>query len=662
MSGQDTAGGKWQTVKTKQQDVKKKRGPEPVAQSGRIEATDSVFSALDQWYDKKQDSHQKPAESSEVNDASSPSDAGSSTGESGVPKPPDVPRRIKKPKAKLAKITPSQAASGLDSNKISHVLLSVQQTYPHNQLSQLQTLGDHLLTTFQASELPFNKLLNEQYLEKVTDIPLQDLPLEVKHVLENFAAHLDVPVVSQFIMNILAAILETVPEANSKQSVPKAKVGLLIMLSLLLRTTPAALLLRSKDLLLGGKKYSGPNRLPLLLWLINQTARSNPAMGIAVWLRVLLPQIIGTQLPTVLQKTAPLSESAVLVMTPIGINVSLDYIQGLLNIAQEAPLQQQTNDHGFPEWHGGSANLCASNSLLHRLACIGLRYSGEGGTSIVEPVVPPAALDAIVRSQFTDSSHLQIAQRIKLLKQYEVLRELAFAGSQAGGFDCKESLRLALDTAVLSDGPYEGPGDETVDQAARNILACIAEDSQAAQVWETRHKQQLRGSTRVLQHLLHVYPKHFQPLLATAKGKAGLLKLLQSLRQRHQTQLQQGKGWTRTCAYASESASLALQKRVRNRGASLGWLLMFLLSLVLAAAALLTNKETQQAFHAFSDTQAGSQLIHRAQSVHAQLAPYLERISAQAAPIVGAIQVKVQPVAQQIQATLSSMFVSEEPT
>ena len=45
------------------------------------------------------------------------------------------------------------------------------------------------------------------------------------------------------------------------------------MLSLLLRTAPAALLLRSNDLLLGGRKYSGPNRLPLLLWLINQTAR-----------------------------------------------------------------------------------------------------------------------------------------------------------------------------------------------------------------------------------------------------------------------------------------------------------------------------------------------------------------------------------------------------
>ena len=177
MSGQETAAGKWQTVKTKQQDVKKKaRGPEPAAPSGRIETTDSVFSALDNWYDAKRDnqvSHQKPGESldpPEVNGkagASSASDAGSSTGESSMPKAPHMPRRVKKPKAKHAKITPSQAASELDSSKIRGMLSSVQQTYPKNQLSQLQTLGDHLLKIFEASQLPFNKLLNEQYLEKV---------------------------------------------------------------------------------------------------------------------------------------------------------------------------------------------------------------------------------------------------------------------------------------------------------------------------------------------------------------------------------------------------------------------------------------------------------------------------------------------------------------
>ena len=397
-------------------------------------------------------------------------------------------------------------------------------------------------------------------------------------------------------------------------------------------------------------------------------------MGIAIWLRVLLPQIIGTLLPTVMQKAAaPSAESAVLVMAPTGINTALDYLQALLNTAQEPPLQQQTNDHGFPEWHGGSANLRSSNSVLHRLACIGLRYSETDGSSTVLPVVPPAALEAIIRSQFSDSSHLQTAQRIKLLKQYELLRELAFAGARCGAFDCQESVRLALDTAVLSDGSFEGPGEETVDQAARNILSCLAEDSRAAGVWESRHKQQLKGSTRVLQHLLHVYPKHFQGELATSKGKAGLLKLLQSLRQRHHNQLVQGKGWARTCAKASESAISGLQKKVRNRGSSVGVLLLLLLTIGGAAAALTRNSEAQEAFQAFSQTKAGSEFMSSMQSIQTKLAPYLQRaqqamspyaqhISAQAGPAVNAIQAKVQPIAQQIQATLASFFISGKPT
>ena len=59
---------------------------------------------------------------------------------------------------------------------------------------------------------------------QVTDIPLQDLPQDVKHILESYAAHLDIQVVSQFVQRLVEAVLETVPEGNSKQAVPKAKV------------------------------------------------------------------------------------------------------------------------------------------------------------------------------------------------------------------------------------------------------------------------------------------------------------------------------------------------------------------------------------------------------------------------------------------------------
>ena len=284
---------------------------------------------------------------------------------------------------------------------------------------------------------------------------------------------------------------------------------------------------------------------------------------------------------------------------------------------------------------------------------------------MVEAVIPPAALEAIVRSQFSESSHLQIAYRIRLLKQYEVLRELAFAGAKQGGFSCEESIRLALYTAVMSEGPYEGSGDESVDQAARNVLCCIACDSQAASVWESRHKQQLKGSTRVLQHLLHVYPRHFQPIQTSAQAKATMIRLLQVLRQRHHNQLATGKGWARSCAKASEAASLALQQKLRNRSSAVGGLVLVSLMVGLAVMALAYNPEAQEAFHALSQTSVGRQLPAAAHSVQVQIAPYsdavrefvapyVQQASARLAPAMDCVKVQITPYAQQMGKYLSA--------
>jgi len=169
----------WQTVKSNKPDVRKKRSSEStVAPAGRIETTDSVFSALDSWYDNKQEqrvSHQKPSGDSDMSQLNGKGPASVTSEDSSSSYAPHAveqkvrhePIKAKKPKAKRPKVTPSQAASGLDSAKFAELLASVQHSYPDNQLSQLQTVGDHLLTAFQTSELPFNKMLNEQPLEKV---------------------------------------------------------------------------------------------------------------------------------------------------------------------------------------------------------------------------------------------------------------------------------------------------------------------------------------------------------------------------------------------------------------------------------------------------------------------------------------------------------------
>lgn len=378
-------------------------------------------------------------------------------------------------------------------------------------------------------------------------------------------------------------------------------------------------------------------------------------MAVGIWIRVLLPQILGTQLPSILQKSAPAADSAV---TPIGAQntkVALEYLDSLLSSTREAPLTTRTNDHGFPEWHAGSVNLQASNSQLYKLASIGLKYADVTDKHVVEPVVPPAALEGIARTQFSTSSQLQTAHRIKLLKQYELLRELAFVGAANGGFSCEESLRLSLDTAVLSDGPFQGPGDETVDQAASNMLCCIACDAQAPSVWESRHNKQLKGSTRVLQHLLAVHPQHFRPVLATRESKAAFIKLLQSLKQRHKTQLTQGKGSLKTCAKASDMACNGLLQKLASRRNAVGTWLMMLVTLVLAGAAIMHNKEGRQAWQAFAQTGAGAAVLGRAQSVQALCSPYMHTIQSWLAPTVLDMQQRLAPVWNATSAHASSL-------
>ena len=366
-------------------------------------------------------------------------------------------------------------------------------------------------------------------------------------------------------------------------------------------------------------------------------------MAVGIWVRVLLPQILGTQLPSILQKTATSVDSTVIVLSNQNTKIALEYLDSLLSSTQESPLEIRKNDHGFPEWHAGSVNLQASNSQLHNLASIGLKYVDAADKSTVDPVVPPAALEGIARTQFSNSSHLQTAQRIKLLKQYEVLRELAFVGAANGGFSCEESLRLSLDTAVLSDGPFKGTGDEIVDQAARNMLCCVACDVQAPAVWESRHNKQLKGSTRVLQHLLAVHPQHFRPILASKESKAAFVNLLQSLRQRHKSQLTQGKGSLKTCAKESDLACSGLHQKLASKRSAVGTWLMLLVTFALAAAAIMHNKEGQEAWQAFAQTSVGEAVVNTVHSVH--VSPFVQQ---RLLPVWNTVSEQTAVVSQQV--------------
>lgn len=73
-----------------------------------------------------------------------------------------------------------------------------------------------------------------------------------------------------------------------------------------------------------------------------------------------------------------------------------------------------------------------------------------GKTTATEPVIPPGAIDAILRACFGSApSFGPTLSRIALLQRFDELRELHLGAIEAGIARSQDSVRLALDTAAL---------------------------------------------------------------------------------------------------------------------------------------------------------------------------------------------------------------------
>lgn len=68
---------------------------------------------------------------------------------------------------------------------------------------------------------------------------------------------------------------------------------LLLLLAAAFLWSVQALVQAAADLRMAGRQLSGANKLPVLLWVVNQAAQADAAVGVAVWVRLLLPQLLG---------------------------------------------------------------------------------------------------------------------------------------------------------------------------------------------------------------------------------------------------------------------------------------------------------------------------------------------------------------------------------
>lgn len=552
--------GPWQTVGgAKKKEKKPQQSSASTPQDDRAAATDSTpsaFAALDaSWRGRngaaQQQQSQKPQGATPLANGTGGAhgadrltdDGGSSEASLEQQQTPSKRKKPKPPRTK--KPTPASAAAALNLDAVEKVIDAAQQRYAADERVQLDTVADHFVSVFRDAELPFNKLLAEQPLPKVAKTPADAVPADITQAMSAFLAAKDAAAVAAFTGTLVDAAFEGVPEAvGSSKAPPKANVGLLVSLALALRAKPAALLLDADRLAAGGRRYSAPGRLPLLLWLLSQAAQGSEAVAVAVWVRVLLPQVLGSS------SAAALSPAA----APVG--------KGGSGASATQPQQPPQQPHQLSEASAAKAfqyldGLLGSPAVKRDMHLGIVVREGEA----LMPLVPPESLVALLQAAH-DRGRL-LGDTASLARSHQgILRTIALSGVPDGGFDAAELLRLSLDAAAAAPAT----DDPLVLECAHLVVEALEAHDGAFAAWQTRHKGQLRGSSRVLGALQHSYPDALMPLLALPAKRAAFVELMRALRQRHQYALRTGKGWQGAAARAADEAAKVLGAKMSRDG------------------------------------------------------------------------------------------------
>ncbi len=411
------------------------------------------------------------------------------------------------------------------------------------------------------------------------------------------------------------AIVEGLPESargNPKQPPPKAKVGLLLLLAAILRSSPGCLLLAAPELQAAGRQFTAPGRLPHLLWLLRQAAAGSEPAALAGALRVLLPQLLGADVG------APVA--AAVMMDAPGHDAALSFLAHLL------------------------ARQPAGSVAL--------------GEELV-PTVAPAMVEAAARLALGGAAAPEVPrptlERVAALQPR--LAALAAAAGPQQRQHFEEWLSAALETAGGASTGAHGAGDALVAAAASSVLSCLAAEPACYAAWESAHKKQLKGSARVLQHLLHGYSGNAQLRALLRQGRHALAfrQLLQALPPRHKFHLQSGKGWQGACARAAQEACAGLlgKSAAAGRAAARGAQgPAAAAGRALGALALLGGAALTAAYHRaevadvvgrYAGAPAAEQLHGLLAALHAAAAPHLDPLLARARPHVDAAVAAVQP-------------------
>ncbi|CAH8359287.1 unnamed protein product [Eruca vesicaria subsp. sativa] len=140
------------------------------------------------------------------------------------------------------------------------------------------------------------KMFNESPLSTLIDVPLSQIPTPIYELSVDWIKPRPVEFHSYIILWICDRILDNLVSEggdNAPPSVwPKSQAAHFVVLAMVLRTRPDSLIdvlpsLRDKHM------YQGPDKLPLIVWMMAQASRGDLSTGLYSWMCNLLPLLVS---------------------------------------------------------------------------------------------------------------------------------------------------------------------------------------------------------------------------------------------------------------------------------------------------------------------------------------------------------------------------------
>ncbi|KAL5743469.1 hypothetical protein ACOSP7_026326 [Xanthoceras sorbifolium] len=450
--------------------------------------------------------------------------------------------KVKQKKPKKQKITVAEAAAKMDAGDLGAFLVDITASYEKQQDIQLMRFADYFGRAFagvSSSQFPWLKTFRESSVSKMVDIPLLHISEDVYKTSVDWLGQRSFDALGSFVLWSLESIFADLAShqgavKGSKKAVQlvpsKSLVAIFVVLAMVLRRKPDVMI-SLLPIMKENPKYQGQDKLPVTVWIITQASQGDLAVGLYMWMHVLLPMLSG--------KSS---------CNPQARDLILQLVERIL-----------------------------SSPKAHTILLNGAVRKGER-------VVPPSALELLMRVTFpAPSGRVKATERFEAV--YPTLKEVSLAGSP-GSKAMKQVAQQMLNLAVKAAG--EGIPDLSR-EASDIFLWCLNQNPECYKQWDVLYLDNLEASVVVLRKLSEEWKEYSlkHPMCDS------LRETLKSFRHKNEKALAQTENAARSALLkdADKSCKVILGRLSRGHGCLKG-LVFVSVALAVAATVLSQNPES----------------------------------------------------------------------